>query len=119
MEFDESVNEDVRRRTRPVRYLPSYASSYWMWYKGRYVTISRTKEESRWNPDKSTLEITLVSSVFINWQSLKASHRIYSRDRSILDSLIREARQHWLAARSDKIDIYASEGSVRYPYIKE
>jgi chaperone BCS1 len=66
MEFGESVDEDVRRRTRPVRYLPSYASSYWMWYKGRYVTISRTKEESRWNPDKSTLEITLVSSVYIN-----------------------------------------------------
>jgi hypothetical protein len=51
-------------------------------------------------------------------QSLKDSCRIYSRDRSILDSLIREARQHWLSARSDKIDIYASEGSVQYPYTK-
>jgi hypothetical protein len=32
-----------------------------MWYKGRYITISRTKEEHRWYSDKSTLEITSVS----------------------------------------------------------
>ncbi|KAF8475167.1 P-loop containing nucleoside triphosphate hydrolase protein [Russula ochroleuca] len=87
------MNEGLRRRTRPIRYLPSYASSYWMWYKGRYVTISRTKEGNRWNSDKSTLQIT-----------------IFSRERFILDSLILEARQNWLSARSDKIDIFASEG---------
>ena len=66
LEIDDNVDEEVRRRTRPVRYLPSYASSYWMWYKGRYVSISRTKEENRWFPDRSTLEITSVSSVYIN-----------------------------------------------------
>ncbi len=49
-------------------------------------------------------------------RSLKASCRILSRDRCILDSLILEARQKWISARSDKIDIYAaSEGSVRSP----
>jgi chaperone BCS1 len=63
-----------------------------MWYKGRYVTVSRIKDESRWNPDKSTLYIS-----------------IFSRDRSILDSLILEAREKWMSARNDKISIYASE----------
>jgi hypothetical protein len=51
-------------------------------------------------------------------QALNVSHRIFSRDRSILDSLILEARQHWLSARSDKVDIYASEGSVWHPRTK-
>ncbi|KAI9459022.1 P-loop containing nucleoside triphosphate hydrolase protein [Russula earlei] len=93
LECDSDVDEEMRRRTRPVRYLPSYSSSYKMWYKGRYMTITRSKEESRWWTDKSTLEIT-----------------IFTRDRSVLDSLIMEARQKWMSARSDKIDIFASEG---------
>ncbi|KAI9440622.1 P-loop containing nucleoside triphosphate hydrolase protein, partial [Lactarius indigo] len=88
-------NEDEQlqqRRRRSVRYLPSYNASYRMWYKGRYVTVSRVKEESRWTTDKSTLTIT-----------------IFSRDRTILDTMILEAREKWMSARSDKIDIYASE----------
>ena len=66
LEIDDNMDEELRRRTRPVRYLPSYSSNYWMWYKGRYVTIFRTKEENRWYTDKSTLEITLVPSGYIN-----------------------------------------------------
>ncbi|KAH9995436.1 P-loop containing nucleoside triphosphate hydrolase protein [Russula compacta] len=92
LDADDTLDEELRRRTRAVRYLPSYNSSYWMWYKGRYITISRTKEENMYM-DKSTLEIT-----------------VFSRDRSVLDSLILEARRKWLSARSDKIDIFASEG---------
>jgi chaperone BCS1 len=66
LELDDQVDENMRRRTRPVRYLPSYALSYRMWYKGRYITISRTKEENRWFSHKSTLEITSVPSIIIN-----------------------------------------------------
>ena len=73
------ISEELRRRTRPIRYLPSYSSSYWMWYKGRYVTISRTKERNRWNSDKSTLHFTSVSSGFITViaQSLKDLKNIF------------------------------------------
>jgi mitochondrial chaperone BCS1 len=63
---DENVDEALRNRTRPVRYNPSYTSNYWMWYKGRYITISRTKEENRWYSEKSTLVITSVCSVPID-----------------------------------------------------
>jgi mitochondrial chaperone BCS1 len=65
LEIDDNMDEGLQWRTPPIRYLPSY-SSYWMWYKGRYITISRTKEESRWGSDKSILEITSVSSGYIN-----------------------------------------------------
>jgi len=64
-DIDDGVYEE-RLRTRPVRYLPSYVSNYGMWYKGRYIAISRTKDNGRWMPNKSTLVITLVSSVHIN-----------------------------------------------------
>lgn len=91
----EDEDQDLQqRRKRSVRYLPSYTASYRMWYKGRYITISRIKDEnpSRWTSDKSTLTVT-----------------IFSRDRSILDAMILEAREKWISAGSDKIDIYASE----------
>jgi chaperone BCS1 len=69
LEIDRDDNEDeaLRHRTRPVRYHPSYNSKYWIWYKGTYITISRTKEETRWDSEKSTLEITSVSSVSIDF----------------------------------------------------
>jgi chaperone BCS1 len=60
---DENVDEALRSRMRPVRYHPSCTSNYWMWYKGTYITISRSKEETRWYSERSTLEITLVRSV--------------------------------------------------------
>ncbi|KAI0255952.1 P-loop containing nucleoside triphosphate hydrolase protein [Lactifluus subvellereus] len=92
LEFDENENEERRRRTRPLRFLPSYTSSYRMWYKGRYIKISRIKDDKVWPPNMSTLIIT-----------------IFSLDRSILDSLILEARQKWMAARKDRIQVFVSE----------
>ena len=65
MKLDDGLDEDTRRRTRRVRYLPSNDSCYRMWYKGRYITISRKKEENRWYLDKSTLEIRSVTLVYI------------------------------------------------------
>ena len=65
LEIDDNMGEGLGRRTRRVRYLPSCSSNYWMWYKGRYITISRTKED-RCIANKSTLEITSVSSGYFN-----------------------------------------------------
>ncbi|KAI0311895.1 P-loop containing nucleoside triphosphate hydrolase protein [Amylostereum chailletii] len=96
LDDSEDENDDgltLKKKTRKVHYLPGYATSYRMWYKRRYMTISRVKEESRWYSDKSTLHITIMSS-----------------NRSILDQLILEAKKAWLAARQDTIDIYANEG---------
>ncbi|KAH9004783.1 P-loop containing nucleoside triphosphate hydrolase protein [Lactarius hatsudake] len=61
--------------------------------KTLHVTVSpsRVKEESRRGNDKSTLTVT-----------------IFSRG-SILDTMILEAREKWMSARSDKTAIYAGE----------
>jgi len=61
-------NEDEHLQPRgqqSVRYLPAYATSYGMWYKGRYVTVSRAREESRWGDERSTLTITSVYAAYI------------------------------------------------------
>lgn len=115
LEFDESENEEQQRRRRPLRFLPSYTSSYRMWYKGRYITISRIKDDRVWPPNLSSLVITSVHLVYSGniTISLNLSRRIFSLDRSILDSLILEARQKYISARSDRIQVFVSEASVQ------
>jgi mitochondrial chaperone BCS1 len=84
-----------------------------MWYKGRYVTISRTKDDRTWPPDRSTLVITSVPLVHSDIVSPNFSHSIFSLDRSILDTLILEAREKWTSARDDRIQVYVSDVSVQ------
>ncbi|TFY81953.1 hypothetical protein EWM64_g2052 [Hericium alpestre] len=88
----EFINEGRRTYNR-VNYLPSMSTSYSLWYKRRWITISHVKEESRWCSDKSTLTVTILS-----------------RDRSALDSLILEAKRSYIGALNDKIDIYVNDG---------
>ncbi|VDC03535.1 unnamed protein product [Peniophora sp. CBMAI 1063] len=96
---DEDEEEDdptgpLRKRTRKVHYLPAYATGYRFWYKGRLVWLWRAKEEnsSRWGSDKSTLILNILGT-----------------NRQVLDSLIKDAKETWLSARKDKIDLYANE----------
>ena len=67
LEIDDNMDEGLHRRTRRVRYLPSYSSSYWIWYKGRFISISRAKEDTAYMPGKSILEITSVCSIYLNF----------------------------------------------------
>ena len=76
---------------------------------GRRKKLVGTRKNRHWR-SRQCVRFLLIG------QFLKASCRIFSRDRSVLDALILEARQKWASARGDKIDIYAaSEGSVRCP----
>ncbi|TFY66502.1 hypothetical protein EVG20_g4583 [Dentipellis fragilis] len=90
---DDLEDDLSARNNRKVAYFPSYSMSYRFWHKYRWITVSRTKEESRWYSDKSTLRITILS-----------------RDRSILDSMILEARRAYMATQTDTIGIYVNEG---------
>ncbi|KAA1470208.1 P-loop containing nucleoside triphosphate hydrolase protein [Dentipellis sp. KUC8613] len=94
IEDEEELENDLPgRNSRKVAYLPSYSLSYRFWHKYRLITVSRTKEESRWYSDKSTLRITILS-----------------RDRAILDSMILEAKRAYMATQTDTIGIYVNEG---------
>ncbi|ETW78672.1 hypothetical protein HETIRDRAFT_246860, partial [Heterobasidion irregulare TC 32-1] len=91
LEDDESDDGSPSiRKTRNIQCLPSYAATYTIWYKRRWMRITRQKEESRWSyGEKSTLQITL-----------------FTRNRAVLDGLILEAKKAYMSAREDKIDIF-------------
>lgn len=60
---DEDGEAAVRRRkTRKVKCIPSYTATYKLWYKGRWMSVSRVKDDQKWGwQEKSTLHITHVS----------------------------------------------------------
>ena len=47
---DESgLSKFDEKTTRKLTYMPSPSKTYTLWYKGRYMTITRTREkEGRW-----------------------------------------------------------------------
>ncbi|KZT66536.1 P-loop containing nucleoside triphosphate hydrolase protein [Daedalea quercina L-15889] len=91
--LDYTSDEDEGETTsRPVSYLPSLENTYSIWYKHFYTTVAREeKAENRWSK-KESLEL-----------------RILARDRSILQSLLDEAREAYKAAEKKHISIYAAD----------
>lgn len=113
---DDDCEAAVRRRkTRKVKCIPSYTATYKLWYKGRWMSVSRIKDDQKWGwQEKSTLHITYVSYVPFFSGSYAANllgldpYSMFARKRAALDALIEEARELYMASRNDKIDIYAS-----------
>jgi len=90
LEVDEDGDSSSSRGQ--VSYLPSLESTYNIWYRGHYVTVSREeRSESQWS-SKETLRI-----------------RILSRNRAILQSLLDEAREAFKAAQTKLISIHAAD----------
>lgn len=77
---------------RKVIYLPSMESTYHFRYKGRYVSVNRHEVQ---NGLRSTLEKLKVC--------------IFSRDKTLLDDFIQEARELYDASRKDMITVYTSD----------
>ncbi|EPT04413.1 hypothetical protein FOMPIDRAFT_1157609 [Fomitopsis schrenkii] len=82
---DDDGEEEDSSTSRKLVYHPSLVSPYKLWYKGRYMTISR---ETRW----ATIKI-----------------KIFSRDREILNKFMEDARQLYKAAEKKGISIYAAD----------
>ncbi|KZT67586.1 P-loop containing nucleoside triphosphate hydrolase protein [Daedalea quercina L-15889] len=81
---DEDEEEEEMGSSRKLSYLPNLATPYKLWYKGRYLAITR---ESRW----ASMQI-----------------KIFSRDRAILNGFMEDARQLYKAAEKKCISIYAA-----------
>ncbi|TFY65943.1 hypothetical protein EVG20_g5143 [Dentipellis fragilis] len=76
-----------------ISYFPLFSTTYRFWYKRRWVSITRTKEEDRWLNNKSTIRLTMLS-----------------RNRGDLDDLLIEAKRAYRAWRNDSITIFMSDG---------
>ncbi|KAJ3720308.1 P-loop containing nucleoside triphosphate hydrolase protein [Lentinula raphanica] len=78
---------------RKLSYLPSLSVTYSLWYKGCYMTITRTQEQVQngWFGEKEqTLNISILT-----------------RNRDILVHLLQEARTEYIAAQEHHMCIFA------------
>ncbi|KAI0629345.1 P-loop containing nucleoside triphosphate hydrolase protein [Trametes polyzona] len=80
---------------RKISFLPSLMTTYTLWYKYRYVTITRDQvTDGPWNSPRQTLQV-----------------RIMTRDHEILRQLLLEAKQLYHHASENLISIYVSDPS--------
>ncbi|EEB89303.1 hypothetical protein MPER_12612, partial [Moniliophthora perniciosa FA553] len=86
--------EDTYQTTRQLSYQPSLFTNYNLWYKGRYMQITRTQEDSQsfWGHRERTLHINILT-----------------RSHKLLVSLLQEARDTYLAAQEHNMSVYASD----------
>ncbi|KAI0333831.1 P-loop containing nucleoside triphosphate hydrolase protein [Cubamyces sp. BRFM 1775] len=94
---DGGMGEDGR-----VSFIPSRNKAYSLWYKGRYMTFKREKQNDGGYYGRPT-QVLIV--------------RILSRDPKLLRDLIVEARREYKEARKDVINVYVAEGSDRWKHV--
>ncbi|KAJ8077718.1 hypothetical protein PM082_002151 [Marasmius tenuissimus] len=74
-------------------YIPSPSKTYTLWYKGRYLTITRSQEQGRWGKE-SRLQLTLIT-----------------QDPKLLAGLLKEARKAYMKVTADKMCIWAADSA--------
>ncbi|CDO69341.1 hypothetical protein BN946_scf184746.g22 [Trametes cinnabarina] len=80
---------------RKISFLPSLSTSYTLWYKYRYVSITRDEVmDGPWNGRRQTLQV-----------------QILTRDHQILLDLLLEAKKLFHHASENMISVYVSDPS--------
>ena len=98
-----------------VSFIPSLDKTYSLWYKGRYMTVRREKQnEGSYMRPKQVLVVRYVDHIPA-WRSAMDSdswrpYSMLSRDPQLLRDLLMEARREYKEARKDVIDVYVAEG---------
>ncbi|KAI0694551.1 P-loop containing nucleoside triphosphate hydrolase protein [Cerioporus squamosus] len=83
--------EDETTKGRNISFLPSLDTTYYLWYKYHYVTVTRNQvNDGPWQT-KQTLRIQMLA-----------------RNHEILRDLLLEAKKHYLNASDNMISIYVS-----------
>ncbi|EEB95300.1 hypothetical protein MPER_05746, partial [Moniliophthora perniciosa FA553] len=87
---DDDIDLDMKS-TRKLSYIPSPSKTYTMWYKRRYLTVTRTQEQSRWGKT-NVLTISLMT-----------------RKHRLLAELLKEARRAYMNAQQHKMCIWTAD----------
>ncbi|KAF9259866.1 P-loop containing nucleoside triphosphate hydrolase protein [Marasmius fiardii PR-910] len=90
--IDDEDDEDAVQ-TRKMFYIPTPSKTYTLWYKGRYLTITRSEEQNRWGKD-SKLHLTLMT-----------------RDPKLLAELLKEARRAYMVGQENKMCIWTADSA--------
>lgn len=99
--------------SRKLAYLPSLSTTQSMWYKRRWMTITRGQQDSGYYGRKEdTLEIRYGQMTCSLNTHLRIHPRIMTRHHRILNELLLEAKKAYMAAQASKISIYVSDSYV-------
>ncbi|KAI0794435.1 P-loop containing nucleoside triphosphate hydrolase protein [Fomes fomentarius] len=89
--LSDSTDIDNTGKGRNISFLPSLHTTYSLWYKYRYVTVTRNEvNDGPWQ-QKSTLQI-----------------RMLTRSHEVLRDLLLEAKKQYLNASKNMISVYVS-----------
>ncbi|KAF9038499.1 P-loop containing nucleoside triphosphate hydrolase protein [Panaeolus papilionaceus] len=100
IEGEEDDPSALMNESRQLAYLPSTTSVNSIWYKGRWVRVSRSMREGYYGRREETLEICILS-----W------------DNTILNQLLIEAKKAYFAAQENNISIYVSDSNNGWRHI--
>lgn len=88
-------SDDYYKTSRKLAYLPSVSMTYSLWYNRRYMTITRTLQDttgSYYSTKHNILQISLLT-----------------RSHSLLLGLLQEARNEYMAAQEHKMCVWVSD----------
>ncbi|KAJ7603415.1 BCS1 N terminal-domain-containing protein [Roridomyces roridus] len=87
--------------SRKLAYLPSPSMSYSMWYRGRYMTVTRVQTQTGYYRQKQeTLQIS-----------------IFARSHRVLNELLLEAKKQYMSASEHSISIYVSDSNNSWRHV--
>ncbi|RDB23454.1 putative mitochondrial chaperone BCS1-B [Hypsizygus marmoreus] len=98
---EEEDASSLIRGTRKLAFLPSISTTQSMWYKRRWMTITRSQE----------------STGYYNRPEDKLSIRIMTRHHVRLNSLLLEAKTEYMAAQEHSISIYVSDSTNDWRHV--
>ncbi len=99
-----------------VVFMPSLSRTYSLWYRGRYMTVTRSRisESNMWRGPLDMLKIRyahIPSTTPERRSPLKcAFNRMLARDSGLVRELLREARKAYKAANGHLINVYVAQG---------
>ncbi|KAG7089762.1 hypothetical protein E1B28_011416 [Marasmius oreades] len=89
------------KSSRKLTYLPSLSTTYSLWYRGRYMTITRTQQQTGWYGHKErTLRISILT-----------------RRQSLLVELLQEARDAYLADQAHSMCVFVSDVNNNWKHV--
>ena len=110
---EEEDASSLVNKNRKIAYLPSVSTTQYIWYKGRWMSITRDQEENTYYGRKAdTLQIRYDLDVAFRANVNTLTHTsssIMTRHHRVLNELLLEAKKEYMAAQDSSISIYVSD----------
>ncbi|KAJ7781990.1 P-loop containing nucleoside triphosphate hydrolase protein [Mycena maculata] len=98
---EEDANDLSLLASRKLAYLPSAQQSYSLWYRNRYMVITRVQAQTGYYGQKEeTLQISILT-----------------RHHRTLNELLLEAKKNYMAAEEHSISIYVSDSNNSWRHV--